>query len=214
MVLAPYVISLAASTQRIPLGIGALVLLLWTLARRKAYMGFLLVPFLVVVLVVVALMIWVGDRPPEAAVRYGLLLAWAALLSLLIVLTTGIVDLAYGLELLMRPLRALGLNPRALSLGIVIAVRLFVLLFGAIGTLRRAFDARGIRLTGFTGMYRMAMATLLKLNQATEDLSVALILRGVDLDGKQRLVVRQYSFMHSAAFMLATIGFLLVMTFP
>lgn len=185
-------------------GIAVLGICLFWVASRPRVILLLLVPFTVLVLFVSLLKVWLGGEAPPEAMRYGAGLIWSTLLGLLLLVSTGFIELAVGIDTLLSPLRHLGVRTRRISFGLLIAVRLFILALGAVPEVSKAFAARGIKSHGLSGMRRLGMAILLRMIKSADDMALTIWLRGIDLDSRHPFVIRQYSIAESTVFLIST----------
>jgi energy-coupling factor transporter transmembrane protein EcfT len=193
----------------LPVDVPVLLLLAGALAAiyfavfSPAWIAFaLLAPILVLSCVVGLAMVFIGDQPGQDVIRYVLTLVIANLAGYIVVFSSKLLELAALVDWLLLPLRWAGHLARTLVVAIIVAARFFVVLIGSLGAIRKAFQARNIRLRGLRAMRMMAAALLLKVIRAVDDVAVALISRGTVLERRSALIYEPYSIIHTAAFLL------------
>ncbi len=184
----------AAGEPRVLLALaaGLLALALGSVYPR-VYFVMLLVPVTVLGLVV-SLVKWkVAGQPFREAFCYGLAVHLNGSAALITVLSTRLLDLMYALDVVLRPLRWIGLNTRPLVIGAMLAVRLFFeALVLAVGVVK-ANRSRGLPIRGLDGVRRLVLPTIARLNHSSGQLADALALRGIDLSSRFSLLAFPHS---------------------
>ena len=128
------------------------------------------------------------------------------IVGFMVIFSARIAEIAHGIEVILTPFRAIGLKTRTLSLGLVVAVRFFVVLLWSLVAASRAFKARGIKMSGLSAMSTYSGVLLIKALRNVDDISVALISRGVNLSATTPLSLRRYSFFQSIVSLMIAVG--------
>lgn len=202
----PAILQQSAATWLLSAVTALCVTLACYLCRSTASVVVLLLPFVLLVAVVSFLMLAIGQQSPESVLRYGTALLLTGAGGIAVLRSTGLIELAQGLDLLLRPIRAIGIDTGPLSLGVVVAVRLFFVGVGELGSVKRAFVARGLSLEGIGGIRRYGLAVLMRLHKVAEDMSITLVMRGIDTSDLERLVRRSYLWSHGLLFALVVVS--------
>lgn len=144
-----------------PLALVALGLALLHLALGRAFAAHalrLLRPLLPFAVVIALWHLWQADLRAGAAIllRLGAAVACANLVTM----TTRLSDMIETLARLSRPFRALGLNPRLLSLSVALVIRFVPVLSERLARITEAFRARSPRRAGYRVVLPAALAAL------------------------------------------------------
>lgn len=112
-------------------------------------------PFVVVVTV---FHLWTGD--PRAGVVIILRLIAAVMAANLVTMTTSLAQMLAVFDRLLRPLHALGLNPRAPAIACALVIRFVPVTLARAGVLSDAWTARSPRRPGWRIVSPVAISTL------------------------------------------------------
>lgn len=179
--LAVVTVVLSRATNAATIGVLAVCLSVFALlfVRDRRYFFGLLVPVTAVALIVAALK-WRSSQEAIAdAIRYALFVHTVSALSLVTVLTTRLLDLAYALDWMLWPLRWIRIDSRSIALGVMLAVRLFIEAVSLALGIVKAHRSRGMNFRGPGGIRRIVLPLIVRLGQSSELLADSLALRGL-----------------------------------
>jgi biotin transport system permease protein len=123
---------------------------------------------------IIAAQWWVNDL--GSAVLVGARLVALLLLAGLVTLTTRTSAMIETLERGLRPLAALGVNPRTTALALSLSLRFIPLMAQIVSEVREAQRVRGLE----HNLLALALPTLIRAVKLTDDLADALEARGFD----------------------------------
>lgn len=172
------VASLAILPVADPMTLGAALgftLLIYASLGRQALLRLrLLQPLLPFLLLIGALQAWFESWPAAVASSTRILLM--ILIASLVTLTTTMQAMVETLHPLMRPLRLIGINPRALALAIALVVRFVPVLLASWQEREEAWRAR----TGRRASFRLIPAFVAETLRMADQIAESLDARGFD----------------------------------
>jgi energy-coupling factor transporter transmembrane protein EcfT len=171
------------------------------------------IPSLLIVAVVVLVKIYIDNHNTQTSIEYGIKLGSVLMVTMSLFIATGFLEVVQGLDILLAPMRFFKINPRAITIGILIAGRLFVLCIADIYIVKKAFKARGSKLSGIQGVSNLTIALFYKYIRSVDEIAETLFIRGVELSQSNSLTIRHYSWWRTISFILGYFFIAFVLSF-